>query len=56
MHPRTSIPVVYLFAFHLCGRLVNQSELAEVAVPLHCVLNMNHISGIAPTPREQEVE
>lgn len=37
---------VYLFAFHLLGRLVNQSELAEVAVTLHCVVNMNRIPGI----------
>ncbi len=39
--------VVYLFAFHLCGRVVNQSELAEIAVTLYCVLNMNRIPGIA---------
>lgn len=44
------ICVMYLFAFHLCGRLVNQSELAEVAVTLYCVLNMNCIPGIA-TPQ-----
>lgn len=38
---------VYLFASHLRGGLVNQSELADVAATLYCVLNMNRIPGIA---------
>lgn len=48
--------VVYLFAFHLRGGLVNQSELAEVAVTLYCVLNMNRIPGIAAPPQGGERE
>lgn len=49
--------VVRLFAFYLRGRVVNQSELAEVAVTVDCVLNMNHIPGIAGLPpRECEVK
>lgn len=34
-------------SFIFATRLLNQSELAEVAVTLNCVVNMNHTPGIA---------